>query len=355
MNRIFRWSLTHRLHYKGRTAAAVFICGFLMFIAAASAMLMNHMAEQSQKPMKALNTELIIQKQTAQASPSGFKTGGIITPFNLQNFQSDESCGELRRLDYVSACSSALILWNLDTKGTLVIAGIKKNDPKAGLRTIESMLMSGSFFSSDSADEVILERHYAAFFGHKLNMKYSLNEKEFKIVGIVDFVNQSNLNTASVFMPYETAVRLGGLKNGDVNQAYVALKSSSDIERLQKEASALLQDFRIITKDNLYKNLKGLNGIMLTFGSTVTAVLSAVSALLVVFLLKIHSYDFKRNADTLRMLGWKKNLCRQWLIADTAIILLCAAALCLLLVLVFSYAVLPAVNITPPSVQELVL
>jgi len=352
---LLRWVAVNRLYYKGRTLTVGFLCGFLLFASVASAILMNNIAAQAEKPLKALNTELIIQKISDGKQADGYKTGGLIKPFNMESFPSGKADSALGSLSFIKGYSTSLILWKLDTKGTLVIAGIKKNDPNVGLRNIESMLVKGSFFSADDADEVILERHYAAFFGFKSDGIYEIQGALLKIVGIVDFVNQSNLNTAAVFLPYGTAERLSGTESGFVNQVYVSLASASDTEILTTKAQELLPDFQIITKDSLYKNLKGISGMMLSFGKAVTAVLFGAGLLLIFFMLKIHSYDFRRNSETLNMLGWRAGQTRGWVALDCAYILLIGVIFCLLLTIVFVFAGLPAVHIAPPALQELVL
>ncbi|MGD9809328.1 MAG: hypothetical protein AB7E76_03290 [Deferribacterales bacterium] len=351
---LFRWVLLNRLHYKGKTVVVGFLCGFLMFAAAASAVLMKHVARQAEKPLKALNTGLIMQKTAETKQTDGFKTGGLITPFDMENFSAEAFHESISGLNEVKEYSSALLLWKLDTRGTLVIAGIKKDEPAVGLRNIETMLFKGVFFSADDADEVILERHYAAFFGYEMGGVFELQGVKLRIAGIVDFTDQSNLSTASVFLPYETAVKLAGVPSGYVNQIYAALTSASETESFAEKAGEIFPGFTVVTKDSLYKNLKGISGLMLSFGKAVTAVLSSVGLVLIVFLLKIHSYDFRRNRDTLKMLGWPPSLVRSWLAADTAVILGAAVIFCTLLTVVFIFAALPAFDVAP-MVQEAVL
>jgi hypothetical protein len=341
----------------GRTASVSFLCGFLLFASIASAILMNHISMQALKPMQALDTELILQKPSAGGKTSGFETGGLITPFGMEVFDFNAARSSAESTGLVKASSSALILWKLDTGGTLVTAGIKKDDPDVGLRKIGSMIFHGEFFSSDDASEVMLERHYAAFFGYKTGSVYRLSGYDLKVTGIVDFSDQSNLNAASVFLPYETAVKMSGLENNQVNQMYVSLNSAYDTELFTQKTGELplLADFQMITKDSLYKNLRGISGIMLGFGKTVTLVLFGGGVLLCIFLLRIHAYDFRKNSETLRMLGWSAALRKKWTAADTLVILATAALFCAILTILFLYAGLPAVNIAAPSVQELVL
>ncbi len=355
MMNLFGWVLGNRLHYKGETMIVGSICGFLMFVATASVLLMQHIASQTQKPLEALNTELILQQSSDEATPSGLKTGGLITPFEMQSFSGNRVENQLDRLDYIKAHAAALILWKLDVRGTLVIAGIKTDDPLVGLRNIESMLIKGRFFSSDHAEEVILERHFATFFSHKLGGFFPIQDRNLKIVGIVDFVDQSNLNTASVFLPYQTAVELAGALAGSVNQMFVSLDDATETKRFIRDAQTLMPGFSIITRDSLYKNLKGISGIMHRFGNAVILLLWIIGFVLIGILLKIHTHDFKQHNETLRMIGWPSGFLRSWMLLDVAVILIVAFIFCTVLVAFFLAAGLPAIHLSTPSLQELVV
>ncbi len=355
MMELLRWVVRNRLFYKGRTLIVGGLCGLLLFASVASAIFMQHLAAEAEKPLAALNTELIIQKSGEGKQAAGLKTGGLIIPFGMDTFSRSEMGKILGRFDFVRGWSTVLLLWQLDTKGTLVIAGLKKNDPAIGLRNIEIMLIKGRFFGSDGAEEVILERHYAAFFGYELGGHYQLGGKTLQIIGIVDFVNQSNLNTAAVFLPYQTAAELSGTADGIVNQVYVALNSAADTKRLTDQAAQLMPGFQIITKDSLYKNLKGLSGIMFSFGKAVTVILFLAGLLLILFLLKIHTADFRDNRNTLAMLGWPSRCCRQWVLLDTSFILLTAALFCALLTALLVFAGLPALDIPLSPLKETIL
>ena len=355
MMELLRWVVCNRLFYKARTLIVGGLCGLLLFASIASALFMQHIVAQAEKPLAALNTELIIQKSAEGKQTAGLKTGGLIIPFSMDSFSRSEVSKILGRFDFVRGWSTALLLWQLDTKGTLVIAGLKKDEPAIGLRNSEKMLIRGHFFSSDVAEEVILERHYAAFFGYELGGYYQLGGKTLQIIGIVDFVNQSNLNTAAVFLPCQAAAELSGTADGTVNQVYVALNSAADIKRLTAQAAQLLPGFQIITKDSLYKNLKGLSGIMLSFGKAVTVILLIAGLLLILFLLKIHTADFRNSRNTLIMLGWPRRFCRQWALLDTSFILLTALVFCALLTTLLVFVGLPAIDIPLSPLQETVL
>jgi hypothetical protein len=337
--------VTNQLFYWQKTLLVTFLCGFLLFTAAVSCIFTAKVKELATKPLASLETEIILQQDRSDKAPQNVKTKGNILPFNLKSFQRDPVLSWLKNMDDVRAVSTALVFWQFGLENTITAIGLSKNDPVIGIRRISSMLMPGGrFFKSDSAKEVILERHFSKLFGYKLGGKYSISGTEYLIVGIVDFQEKSNLSNAQVFMPYETAVKALGITSGQVNQIYVSLKQALSLERVKTEITESFPAFSLITKDKLLANLSNLNRIFYRFGEYLAAGILLIVALLVIWIFIMYRLEYKEQIEIFRLLGWPKKNKRRFVAVDIIFILFYAGIVTGVLTCVFYLLVVPGMR-----------
>ena len=334
------------LFYWQKTALTVALISFLFFIALASLVFTNHIKKIADKPLNSLQTEIILQKDKTNKDANQIKTSGVIEPFNLKSFSKKTILQKLSNVKEIKNFSSALILWQFDIKNNRTIVGLDKNDPLVGLRKIEKWLMPKSkFFSDNNAKEVILERHFAKLFGYKLNSIYSVDGKNYKIVGIVDFKEESNLSNAQVFMPYNTALSLVAAEKPIANQIYISLDNASLLAKTQKEIENLLPDFSIITKDRLLKNLSSFNKLIYQFGDYFSLGIVFLSLILIFWILKMNLLEFGRQTKILKIIGWPKQKIQQWIFFESGVIIFFSLLLSSLFLLIFYLVILPNINI----------
>ncbi len=337
--------LKNQLFYWQKTLLVALLAGFLFFLAAAGFVFSARVKELANKPLESLGTELVLQKDHTDKAPRDVKTKGNILPFNLASFQKSAIVPALKRMDGVKAVSTALVFWQFDVSNTVTVIGLSVSDPAVGIRKIDAMLMPGGrFFTSDSAREVILERHFSKLFGYRRGGGYEMNGVRYMIVGIVDFRERSNLSNAQVFMPYETAIRAVGTADGGVNQVYVSLDKASSLERIKAEITEAFPAFSVITKDRLLANLSNLNRIVYRFGDFLAAAVSLIAALLVAWILVMYRLEFKEQIELLRVLGWPKKSVRGFVAADLLAVLAYSVVLSAALTLVFSLLIVPGIR-----------
>jgi len=332
MTALFGIIVKNRLYYRQKTVLGVLLAGLLLFFGAGSILLVRQVKALADKPLESLKTEILIQVDKTNKNPGEVKTSGIIQPFDLDAFDRDSVLGKLRQLPGVEAVSAALVLWQFDLSNTKTMVGIDVGDPRVGLRDIQSFLMAGGeFFSGNDAEEVILERHFAKLFGYEQGKSYPLAGKQFRIVGVVDFKEQSNLSNAQIFLPYGTALRLAGLEGRVANQAYVSLASASKLGQVTSSVTAVLPGYSIITKDSLLKNLSGLVQTLYRFGDYFGALAVFFSVLLAGWVIRLQRLEFREQTEILKLIGWPRRQIRNWALLDTGLVLaaalVCAAAL----------------------------
>jgi len=297
-------------------------------------------------PLDSLQTEIILQKDSANKEASAIKTRGVIEPFNLQSFAKRETLQSLENIKEIKEFSTALVLWQFDIQNNRTIVGLNINDPDVGLRKIENLLMpKGRFFSSNNAQEVILERHFAKLFGYKLNSAYKINSEEYKIVGIVDFKEQSNLANAQVFIPEQSALALIGKEKPVVNQVFVSLSNASKIGNAQKQIESVLPNFSVLTKDRLLKNLSSFNSLVYQFGNYFVLVIFVIALFLIYWILKMNRMEFGNQTEILAMLGWPKCKVRKWVFLESAFIIIVAFSISIIFMAFFAVFILPNIEV----------
>ncbi len=340
--------LRNLIFYRKKSLPVILLCGLILLLPAASFLLVHRITLLADQPLAALNTEIILQRDSGAKDAATVKTRGLVEPFNLHHFDKKDTNSRLQAINGIHLVSTALILWQFDPQNTLTVVGLDPADPPVGLRKIEGLLMQGGrFFSGTAADEVILERHFAKLFGHKPGGRFPLAGRDLAIVGLVDFTEQSNLSNAAVFLPYDTALALAGIKEHVVNQVFITLASSTTVPAVSREVARAFPDFSLISRDSLYKNLSALNRLIYQGGHLLVGLVIPLAILLLFWVLKIHQLEFTGQIDILRTLGWPRADLRRWLAMDLGYLLAGGLVITTILSVIIHFLLLPQLRIAP--------
>ncbi len=338
----------NQLFYKGKTIPVMLICGLILFIPSASALLTSHIRALAHKPLSVLNTELILQHDQGNKKAEDVRTKGLIEPFNMHSFDKQKTTRTMRHIKGISRYSTALVLWQFDPNNSLTAVGLDINDPEVGLRKIESLLTGKSrFFSSNDTNEVILELHFAKLFGHKPGSFYSLAGQKLEIIGLVDFKEQSNLSSAAIFLPYQTSLSLSKQKSQVINQLFLSLDSSADMDTTSESVEQQFPGFSLISRDSLYKNLSAFNQLIIRGGHLMLLAVIPLSLMLTVWTLKIYRLEFRSQIDILQVLGWPISHRKNWLLLDLGFVLIGALVITSLLTAILYWGLLSTMTIAP--------
>ena len=332
--------------YWQKIALTVALVSFLVFLVLASILFTQKIKILADAPLNSLQTEIILQQDKVNKNADTIKTTGVIEPFNLASFSKNDARDKLDAQKEIKEISTALILWQFDIQNNRTIVGLDIAEPQVGLRKIQQWLMPKSqFFTSNTAKEVILERHFAKLFGYKLHSNYKINKHDYRIVGIVDFKEDSNLSNAQVFIPYDSALQLIDKDKAVVNQVYISLVNASLLSKVQENIESDFPNFSVLTKDRLLKNLSSFNRIMYKFGTNFALVISILVLFLVFWILKMNRMEFRNQTDILKMIGWPKTDVNKWVALESLSVIVLAVSIALMLLLAFCLWVLPEIEI----------
>lgn len=343
-----KFVLRNQFFYFKKTALVAGMVGLMLFMPIAAVMLVNHVKTLAERPLNSLQTELILQNEQGGNNAGDVKTTGIILPFNLQSVSLETAREKLAGIGGIREYSTNLVLWQFDLRDTRTIMALNIDEPRVGPRRIESLLMPGSrFFSGNAASEAILERHYAKLFNHEIGKELELAGEKLRVVGIVDFKDQSNLSNASVFLPYDTGLRLAGQKEAIVNQLFLSLRSSADMGSVKTAVEGLFPGYSLITKDSLYKNLSSFNQLLYRFGNWFVMTIIPVSLFLAGWILKMHRMEHANLHETLTTIGWPSRDRLMWQFCDAAFIAGIALVPAFILAAILQWQVIPEIQVSP--------
>lgn len=170
---------------------------------------------------------------------------------------------------------------------------------------------------------------------------------ELKIIGLVDFKEQSNLSSAAVFLPYQTALTLAGQDRPIINQVFLSLSSSADLQQVSLAVQQAFPGFSLISKDSLYKNLSAFNQLIYRAGNFMLPAVALLALVLLGWTLKIHRLEFSSQIDVLKTLGWPQSDLRSWRVLDTGYLLAAAILVGAALTACIYWGILPRLLIAP--------
>ena len=340
--------LSNQLYYARKIVPVILICGLILLVPIASILLVDSIRALADQPLATLNTELILQHDQGNKEAAAVRTKGLVEPFNQHSFDKESTMRKLSAIPGIKEYSSALTLWQFDPKNTLSVVGLDPSDPLVGFRKVEGLLTRGSkFFSSSTADEVLLERHFATLFGYKPGALFTLAGHSLKIIGLVDFKEQSNLSSAAVFLPYETALSLAGRTEKIINQVFLSLSSSANLDQVSRVITQAFPGFSLISKDSLYKNLSAFNQLIYRSGHFVVLAAFPLAFLLLAWTVKMYRLEFAGQVEVLKILGWPRSGLRCWLAWDTGYLLAGAITVAAILTAALYWGLLPQLRIAP--------
>ena len=170
--------------------------GVALFIALVAAG--NGFREAARQPLAGIGADILISRPNNAGEAAAQTTRGVRQPFGLSLFTMDQANG-LRELAGINGVSGGLLLWDFGANSYQTILGVDTSasgEQLVGPAHANEWIVNGRFFLSQETDVVVVDRHYAAFFGLQPGGTVEIGERPFTVIGIVD-VSGSNQAAAS--------------------------------------------------------------------------------------------------------------------------------------------------------------
>ena len=197
------------------------------------------------------------------------------------------------------------------------VAGVDPTNETTGLIT-KAQLVSGTWFTSNPSDEVLVYTEYATTKGLKVGGTLTINAKSYKIVGLVSPTLTGNV--ADIYFPLSTMQALASAP-GYVNEVLVSVKSASEVAAVTKAIKAELPGATVLTSKTLADSVSGsLNNAHKLANDLggVLAIVVLLAAFLIAGLLTLSSVAKRvREIGSLRAIGWSRGQVVRQVIAET--------------------------------------
>lgn len=190
------------------------------------------------------------------------------------------------------------------TTSTFKVGGVNINNDSIGL-ILPAEITEGEFLSGN--DQVVVNKVYADKNSIKLNDPISLNDNNYKVVGIVEPKLYSN--TADIYLTLEELQSISGNSNR-INVLLVKATDIDSIDQTKTHLEEILPGAIVLTSEDEADTISGslVQAADLTnrFGQ-ITALIIIVAAFVIVSLLTASSVAKRtREIGTLKAIGWSK-------------------------------------------------
>ena len=297
-------------------------------------------------PFRGLGADLIVQRSATQSAVP--KQMGIILPYSAEPIGNDE-LSRLSREPGVSQAAGFVLLWNLG-KGTFFsISGIPlgPDAPRLGPGKVRDWLIEGRS-PVPGMREVLVERHYGAFYRLKPGAIVELGGERFTVVGVVDIKEGSQIVASNFYMDIDQARRIAGLVPHLVNQVFLKLADMEETEAVKRRIASWMPNVSVTSPGTMLQLFGGVSQTVGRFRSVAVAAGAAAALALSATLVFGNLIERRRDLAVLRVIGWTRRQVRRQVAAEIGLQGLLGAVLALGLVALGS-GLLAGVAITMPG------
>ncbi len=309
--------------------SALFICGIALGVTVVIALdiMGRAFAGLAVAPFRALGADLIVQRSATQSAVP--KNMGIILPYSAEPITTDE-LGRLGREPGVTQAAGFVLLWNLG-KGTFFsISGVPlgPDAPRLGPGKVPDWLIEGRI-PVPGMPEVLVERHYGAFYRLKPGARVEIGGDSFTVVGVVDIKEGSQIVASNFYLDIGQARRIAGLPPHLVNQAFLKLDNIADTEAVKRRIAAWMPNVSVTSPGTMLQLFGGVSQTIGRFQSVAVAAGAAAALVLSATLVFGNLVERRRDLAVLRVIGWTRGQVRRQIAAEIGLLGLLGALLAL--------------------------
>jgi putative ABC transport system permease protein len=332
MTRQLHWRyLTSELGYRWKRTA-LFLGGIALAatLVVMLAVLSRACADVATVPFRNIGADLIVQRSATQTAVP--KEMGIMLPYSAQPITPDELT-RLAAEPGVSQAAGFVLLWNFGAGRFYSISGIPldQSAPALGSGRVREWLFKGRL-PEPGKPEILVERHYGAFYRLDPGSTAEIGGKPFSVVGVIDIKQGSQIAASNFYMDIDQARSLAGLPGGLVNQAFLKVADIADTEKIKQRIAAWLPRASVASPGTMLQLFGGVSQAIGRFGPVAAGVGAAAALALSAMLVLGVVSERRRELALLRVIGWEDGQVRRQIAVEMIVQGLLAGLVALVLV-----------------------
>ena len=274
-------------------------------------------ADVATVPFRNLGADLIVQRGTVERAVP--KSMGIMLPYSAQPITSTE----VKRLSSepgVEDAQAFVLLWNFGAGRFYSISGIplEKQTKALGPARVKDWLINGRLPQPGSR-EILVERHYGAFYRLEPGSTVDLGGTRFTVVGVVDIKEGSQIAASNFYMDIDLARALAGLPTDAVNQVFLKVGDMAATENVKQHIMGWMPRASVASPGTMLQLFGGVSTAVGRFGPVAVGVGALVALTLCVLLVLSATNERRRELALLSVLGWTPNQVRRQVAAEMAV------------------------------------
>jgi putative ABC transport system permease protein len=255
-------------------------------------------------PFKNLGADIVVQRPEKRAVDSGQTPAsmrGIRLPFSNQLLPAQD-LDKLRSIAGVDSMATSLLLWEFEQRGFRTIMGVDLAQPSLGPIKVKEWLKEGRF--PENPGEVVLEKHYAKFHQARLGDAFSIGNRSFKVVGLLEIKEGSQIASANIYLSLAEAQTLLAGEGKGVNLVYLRLKSPSLLSQVKTQIAKELSGVSVTSSDSFLELMGGVSKISDQFSWLASLIALGGAIFLIIKTMLSNLVERSSEIGILKAVGW---------------------------------------------------
>ncbi len=294
--------------------------------------------ETAERPFKDMGVDITVQGLSDNES---FVLNGneFVLPYKTRLI-SDNEVEKIRSLPGVKKTSSSLVIWNFDPRRFNIITGVDDVEvgPARSLagttikhyeydlanqrfiekeNTVRSWMLSGKFFESGERGAAVVESHYAAWYGIKTGDTIDVGGKKFRVSGIVEIKEGSQLAASNIYIPLMDAQEILGTEG--VNMVFIKVDDYSHTKNVMRSINEKLAGVEVSSSDSVLQLMGGIAAVA-DRSALIASLIALIGAGILVFKTAAENILSRtRDIGVLRAVGWTGKDVRKEILSEIMI------------------------------------
>lgn len=263
-------------------------------------------------PFQNIGADLVVQKSSNQATDT--PTSSIRLPYGKGIFPQNEM-DSIVAIPHVEGVSKSLTLWQFDKGKFISIEGV---EPASFVgNKLNSGITAGRFLQTNDGNKVVVEKHFAKFYGLKLGDSLKLGNTSFDIVGIVAAQGESQVSSTNIYMNLGDAQRLLGTEG--YSQLYVRLDAMPSEDAVRSAINNVDSGAIVVSGSSIATSLNNAVKIYDKFHIVGSVILALIVAFILFQVNTAGLLERRKEIGVMQTVGWTRRSISQQIISEITI------------------------------------